>query len=59
MAEFMEVSSHRLLNYSGTTDTRAPKGTVGTLLLTPRTTTSTLMGFPNPTRQPRPSRRTL
>ena len=31
----MEVSSHRLLNYSGTTDTRAPKGTVGTLLLDP------------------------
>ena len=33
---FVEVSSHRLLNYSGgTTDTRAPKGTVGTLLLDP------------------------
>src|SRR5262245_62769112 len=27
---FVEVSSHRLLNYSGTTDTRAPKGFVGT-----------------------------
>ena len=33
---FVEVSSHQLLNYSGTTDTRAPKGTVGTLLLDPR-----------------------
>src|SRR5262245_14676314 len=32
---FVEVSSHRLLNYSGTSDTRAPKGTVGTLLLDP------------------------
>src|SRR5262249_18168961 len=32
---FVEVSSHRLLNYSGTTDTRAPNGTVGTLLLDP------------------------
>src|SRR6266540_4638062 len=32
---FVEVSSHRLLNYSGTTDTRAPKGSVGTLLLDP------------------------
>ncbi len=32
---FVEVSSHRLLNYSGTTDTRAPKGAVGTLLLDP------------------------
>ena len=32
---FVEVSSHRLLNYSGMTDTRAPKGTVGTLLLDP------------------------
>src|SRR5512132_1292387 len=32
---FVEVSSHRLLNYSGKTDTRAPKGTVGTLLLDP------------------------
>src|SRR6516165_2039850 len=32
---FVEVSSHQLLNYSGTTDTRAPKGTVGTLLLDP------------------------
>src|SRR6266478_4754484 len=32
---FVEVSSHQLLNYSGTTDTRAPKRTVGTLLLDP------------------------
>src|SRR6516162_8570540 len=32
---FVEVSSHRLLNYRGTTDTRAPNGTVGTLLLDP------------------------
>ena len=32
---FVEVSSHQLLNYSGTTDTRAPKGKVGTLLLDP------------------------
>src|SRR4029450_1949544 len=32
---FVETSSHKLLNYSGTADTRAPKGTVGTLLLDP------------------------
>src|SRR5499426_382735 len=32
---FVEVSSHQVLNYSGTTDTRAPNGTVGTLLLDP------------------------
>src|SRR5262245_1933414 len=32
---FVEVSSHRLLNYCGTTVTRAPKGSVGTLLLDP------------------------
>jgi hypothetical protein len=32
---FVETSSHRLLNYSGTTDTRAPNGAVGTLLLDP------------------------
>src|SRR6266545_3716634 len=32
---FVEVSSHGLLNYSGTTDTRAPKGAAGTLLLDP------------------------
>jgi filamentous hemagglutinin family protein len=32
---FVETSSRQLLNYSGTTDTRAPKGTVGTLLLDP------------------------
>src|SRR6516165_10050650 len=32
---FVETSSRKLLNYSGTTDTRAPNGTVGTLLLDP------------------------
>ncbi|MGZ3291885.1 MAG: S8 family serine peptidase, partial [Xanthobacteraceae bacterium] len=32
---FVEVSSHRLLNYNGMTDTRAVKGSVGTLLLDP------------------------
>src|SRR5207247_3447845 len=32
---FVEVSRHRLLNYSGMTDTRAPKGATGTLLLDP------------------------
>ena len=32
---FVEVSSQQLLNYSGTTDTRAPNGKVGTLLLDP------------------------
>jgi Subtilase family len=32
---FVETSSHGLLNYRGTTDTRAPKGAVGTLLLDP------------------------
>jgi filamentous hemagglutinin family protein len=32
---FVEVSSHGQLNYSGTTDTRAPKGATGTLLLDP------------------------
>src|SRR5207253_1653423 len=32
---FVETSSHGQMNYSGTTDTRAPKGTVGTLLLDP------------------------
>ena len=32
---FVEVSSQQLLNYSGTTDTRAPEGKVGTLLLDP------------------------
>jgi filamentous hemagglutinin family protein len=32
---FVEVSSHQVLNYSGTADTRAPKGSVGTLLLDP------------------------
>src|SRR6266516_3315008 len=32
---FVEVSSHGQLNYTGTTDTRAPKGAMGTLLLDP------------------------
>jgi subtilisin family serine protease len=32
---FVETSSKQLLNYSGTTDTRAPIGKVGTLLLDP------------------------
>jgi hypothetical protein len=32
---FVEVSSHGVLNYNGTTDTRAPRGTSGTLLLDP------------------------
>src|SRR6266516_1519714 len=32
---FVEVSSHGQLNYSGATDTRAPKGATGTLLLDP------------------------
>ena len=57
---FVEVSSHRLLNYSGTTDTRAPKGTMGTLLLDPENYYVNANGLPPiPTRQPRPSRRTL
>ncbi len=32
---FVEVSSHDVLNYRGTTDTRAPRGATGTLLLDP------------------------
>jgi filamentous hemagglutinin family protein len=32
---FVEVLSRQLLSYSGTTDTRAPNGSVGTLLLDP------------------------
>jgi filamentous hemagglutinin family protein len=32
---FVEISSHGQLNYTGLTDTRAPKGAVGTLLLDP------------------------
>ena len=32
---FVEVSSHGLLNYRGMTDTRAPNGATGTLLLDP------------------------
>src|SRR5438132_1659411 len=43
---FVEVSSHRLLNYSGTTDTRAPKGTVGTLLLDPENLYVNANGLP-------------
>src|SRR6266511_904328 len=43
---FVEVSTHRLLNYSGTTDTRAPKGTVGTLLLDPENYYVNATGLP-------------
>jgi filamentous hemagglutinin family protein len=43
---FVEVSSHQLLNYSGTTDTRAPKGTVGTLLLDPENLYVNANGLP-------------
>src|SRR5499433_3873010 len=43
---FVEVSSHQLLNYSGTTDTRAPKGTVGTLLLDPENLYVNAKGLP-------------
>src|SRR5712671_2337979 len=32
---FVETSSHGRLNYTGLTDTRAPKGAIGTLLLDP------------------------
>src|SRR5947208_1332301 len=32
---FVEVSSHRLLNYNGMTDTSAPRGVTGTTLLDP------------------------
>ena len=43
---FVEVSSHQLLNYSGTTDTRAPKGSVGTLLLDPENLYVNANGLP-------------
>src|SRR5262245_835296 len=43
---FVEISSHHLLNYSGTTDTRAPKGTVGTLLLDPENYYVNAKGLP-------------
>src|SRR5262249_17756461 len=43
---FVEVSSHQLLNYGGTTDTRAPKGTVGTLLLDPENLYVNANGLP-------------
>jgi filamentous hemagglutinin family protein len=43
---FVEVSSHQLLNYSGTTDTRAPKGSVGTLLLDPENLYINANGLP-------------
>ena len=33
---FVETSSKKLLNFTGTVDTRAPNGAVGTLLLDPR-----------------------
>src|SRR5215813_10928963 len=43
---FVETSSHQLLNYGGTTDTRAPKGTVGTLLLDPENLYVNAKGLP-------------
>src|SRR5262252_7412286 len=43
---FVEVSSHQLLNYGGTTDTRAPKGAVGTLLLDPENLYVNAKGLP-------------
>src|SRR6516162_10117149 len=43
---FVETSSHKLLNYSGTTDTRAPKGAVGTLLLDPENFYVNAKGLP-------------
>src|SRR5438132_1146168 len=43
---FVQVSSHQLLNYSGTTDTRAPKGAVGTLLLDPENLYVNAKGLP-------------
>src|SRR6516162_7578927 len=43
---FVETSSRKLLNYSGTTDTRAPKGTVGTLLLDPENLYVNAKGLP-------------
>lgn len=43
---FVETSSHRLLNYSGTTDTRAPNGSVGTLLLDPENLYVNARGLP-------------
>ena len=50
---FVEVSSHRLLNYNGMTDTRAVKGSVGTLLLDPENYYVNANGLPpksDPTR---------
>src|SRR5215510_3307882 len=43
---FVETSSHHLLNYSGTSDTRAPKGAVGTLLLDPENFYVNAKGLP-------------
>jgi filamentous hemagglutinin family protein len=43
---FVETSSHQLLNYSGTTDTRAPNGSVGTLLLDPENYYINASGLP-------------
>jgi filamentous hemagglutinin family protein len=43
---FVETSSHQLLNYSGATDTRAPKGAVGTLLLDPENYYVNASGLP-------------
>ena len=58
---FVETSSHRLLNYSGTTDTPGAEGHGGNAAARSRELLqSTRMGFPpDLTRQPRPSRRTL
>ena len=57
---FVEVSSHGQLNYSGTTDTRAPTVRWERCCLIPRTTTSTRVGFhPVPIRPLRRSRPVL
>jgi filamentous hemagglutinin family protein len=45
---FVEVSSRGQLAYSGTTDTRAPKGTTGTLLLDPENLYINANGSPPP-----------
>src|SRR6266511_544810 len=43
---FVEVSSHGRLNYAGLTDTRAPNGRVGTLLLDPENYYINATGIP-------------
>jgi len=45
---FVEVSSRGQLNYSGATDTRAPKGATGTLLLDPENLYINANGSPPP-----------